>query len=1204
MARSNYPSQIDTSVEIPAVRDNITEISSDVINSLRSAIFQIERTLGINPQGASGNTVASRLNNVVDDNGNILESALDKANVLSGPIMDSDVSEVAAISESKLRLNIATRVLQSQITQVASRIDAIITQVDELSTTLAVHINPEASNRHKGVAISIEEAVVLASDISTNSLAAGTAQATFETLYNAHINYSGANISELNNSHLARQIHFDNDDVNSIIPSSSVQGAIEDLVNIQSVGVRDGFLNLHSNGRIRTGSIVDGYESNNLGTTLIASAIATYILATGNTRTLFSLSSATAPVAEISEFDLLTLSGSEFEDDNASYQISQVTTDGGGNVTAIEVYGGPKNQSTEELTIQVTRNIYTVYNLNGLNSTVRPRSIFSNTPDVIVADPDAATIISTGIQPSSLEDDAHTFDIEIDGGTAITIETYDSNVSEQTLESIVNKINEQAVDQHLNFYAYRVRANNCFELALAHTLPNSSNDIKNRTLKVSTGSTDDGSSILGLDDFLDIEVEGTSTNSVFLNGLILSEFGRIQAFTGNELEIIAATLDIRLFSGTFAALGVRVGDTVVITNSSDSTDDGTYRIGSVSGDTVTLDLQGESLNGTLDENSIVHFIRNAAPVEELNFTESVSVNGSIMFDVFMDEDKDIFYRKRMEIGGALSSGLFTAAVVDVSRNFIRTGQTASVTVDVNGEAFLTGPDAQDGEPVFVGATGVYKLFSSDKLSFVVLSVKAEGNPSVQTQVTLYGFDEISQNNYRICRALFATSLGIILGESADAGVPSVIDKRASGTADETIIGESLLEKYIQGPRNELRGSGIIRGFEVSNPQFIDTGETDGFGNPIIYQTVDISAGVAVVNGIRFEYPGVVGFRFNDSEPFFLAFDSRGCIVAGTDVDNPDGYTDGYSQTISPFAGQVVAHLAYVNAENSNIIDLRLFVDHLDYKFIGDITVANSQEFGHFTDIAAAVKYARFFSRMFPEQANPTIFIAEGSYEVSERIIVDIDCTISGAGPSTVITKTGTLAQGVELESDRPDMRNCVFLIGGGRNSNSDRIYDGVTIRDMTYRVSPDLEFVGSFISLAQGIGSSTTSADAMFRFENINFVGPTGINNSGIDEENLGEYALIVGKQTGSTFTPTQNVRMGNIVFSGCYLKRMGLEQGAIYHTDSTGGQFSNIIITNNVALEMSPNLGDTSFELFEYKIITVPTLNNIVENSNSVTYS
>ena len=106
------PSQVDfdrdTLNTIRRLLDNYPDRIVDVLNSLRSAIFNIEKTLGINPQGATGNTVAARLSNVIDDNGNIKKEALDRSNLLSGPIADSDVSKTAAISESKLRLEYPT----------------------------------------------------------------------------------------------------------------------------------------------------------------------------------------------------------------------------------------------------------------------------------------------------------------------------------------------------------------------------------------------------------------------------------------------------------------------------------------------------------------------------------------------------------------------------------------------------------------------------------------------------------------------------------------------------------------------------------------------------------------------------------------------------------------------------------------------------------------------------------------------------------------------------------------------------------------------------------------------------------------------------------------------------------------------------------------------------------------------------------------
>ena len=148
MSKSNYPNKLDTSVEIPVIRDNITEIGSDVLNSLRSAIFNIEKTLGINPQGASGNTVASRLNRSLDDNGNIAKESLDRAGVLSGPISNEDVSKVAGISESKLSLNFPTELLQNQISIIEKRMALFIASLEELNLFLSSHIHPSAKNRH------------------------------------------------------------------------------------------------------------------------------------------------------------------------------------------------------------------------------------------------------------------------------------------------------------------------------------------------------------------------------------------------------------------------------------------------------------------------------------------------------------------------------------------------------------------------------------------------------------------------------------------------------------------------------------------------------------------------------------------------------------------------------------------------------------------------------------------------------------------------------------------------------------------------------------------------------------------------------------------------------------------------------------------------------------------------------------------------
>lgn len=61
--KSIYPKAIDGFAQIPLVKDGRTKVTEDIPNSLRSAIINIEKTLGIKPSGKS-KTVVDRLNNI------------------------------------------------------------------------------------------------------------------------------------------------------------------------------------------------------------------------------------------------------------------------------------------------------------------------------------------------------------------------------------------------------------------------------------------------------------------------------------------------------------------------------------------------------------------------------------------------------------------------------------------------------------------------------------------------------------------------------------------------------------------------------------------------------------------------------------------------------------------------------------------------------------------------------------------------------------------------------------------------------------------------------------------------------------------------------------------------------------------------------------------------------------------------------------
>lgn len=1188
MPKSQYPQQLDTSKEIPLVRDNITEIGSDVINSLRSAIFQIEKTLGINPHGSTGNTVANRISNSLDESGNIKASALALANVLSGSILDANVSSVAAIKESKLKLNYPTALLQDEISIVNRSLENIILSLNELSATLSTHIHPSAINRHKALAITVDAATAISSDAATLSMEAATLQEVLEEIYNSHINFSGTNLSETNNSHLASQIYFDNEEISSIVSSDSVQGAIEDLATIEGLGLRNALINLNSNGRIRSGKIEDKYEDNELGNLLLDLTAITYFHDPATSRTTFSPTDPVTPIQTVNKFDVLTLSGSLSDNDNKEYQINEVVLNDSNDITSITVFGGPNAPSASNLFITISKNQYATYNSAGFYSTVRPRGTRTNTPDVQIANPDSATIISSSINPGILTLASNQFIISVDGGAGIAIDTYDSSLSIQTLDSVINRINEQATDQHLNFLAYKIKSGPFYELALIHNIPNLSGDIINRTLSISEAAT-----ALGFNSILDINFEGQCGNSLLINGLILSDFGMINEFSEETIEIISGSLTLSLFSGTFIELGVRVGDLAIITGSTISSDDGSYRVKSLDDGIASLDLVGATFSGTLDIGSKVYIIRCSALIQELTFEEIESVDGTILFDVFMSDDKDVHYSKRIEVEGVLSDNDFVATIIDVSKDFIISDEEATLTIDSSGYAILTDPTSNDGASVFVAATGRYEIPSNDGMSFIVLEVNATEPPSLEQVIRLFGFDEVAKNNYHLCRGGFSTALGRILGETSDSGIPRLLDKRRSGTVDSTIIGDAFIEKYIEGPRNENRAGGIIRGCQVSNATYsLETVSVNGVTVTRAYQKFDVSAGVAIVNGIRYEIPGMLNNRLTSGITYYVAINSLGNIVAGSEITSP------YNSrlTVSPFFNQNVVHLAEVTNDvtSTTVVDLRLFVDHLDYKMLGNLTVSPSQDFGHFTDIASAVGYAKRFKKLFPEMNNPSIFIKDGTYDVPAQIVIDFDLTISGAGNNTRLRKSDDFAPGQPLTGDDVDLTTAMFLIGSDQETASADIIRGVSFRNFAYSTTPEHDDVSCVFAITQDMD---TTEDAVFTFDNLSLVGPSEINGTAVDPGKVGEYFIVIGQQDPNTLSPVAGVTMGNVMVKGCYMRRMGLEFGAIKLLESVGGTYKNFIITSNIAVEMSPTEDDATNEILEYPI-TADT-EDIVESSN-----
>ena len=150
---SVYPDGLDTDLEIPRVDSNVTEISGDSINAIRDAIFNVEQSLGISPQG-NKTSLSERINVSIDSNGNLKSSALEFAGLISLPITNSQISPSAGISESKLNLSFTTSYLNSRINGTITDITSLEQSFNYLTSTSTSHFSG-LTNRHDGYAIDL-----------------------------------------------------------------------------------------------------------------------------------------------------------------------------------------------------------------------------------------------------------------------------------------------------------------------------------------------------------------------------------------------------------------------------------------------------------------------------------------------------------------------------------------------------------------------------------------------------------------------------------------------------------------------------------------------------------------------------------------------------------------------------------------------------------------------------------------------------------------------------------------------------------------------------------------------------------------------------------------------------------------------------------------------------------------------------------------
>lgn len=150
---SNFPNAIDTDLEIPRIDDEVTEISGDTINPIRDAIFNIESAIGVDPQGNMSSLV-ERINQVIDEDGNIKVAALSAHALVTLPIINAQIGASAGIEESKLDLDYGTATLNARISSTNINVANNTTQISAVSSNLYMHTSG-ATGAHDGYDVSL-----------------------------------------------------------------------------------------------------------------------------------------------------------------------------------------------------------------------------------------------------------------------------------------------------------------------------------------------------------------------------------------------------------------------------------------------------------------------------------------------------------------------------------------------------------------------------------------------------------------------------------------------------------------------------------------------------------------------------------------------------------------------------------------------------------------------------------------------------------------------------------------------------------------------------------------------------------------------------------------------------------------------------------------------------------------------------------------
>ena len=979
MAKSKYPDKIDTSIELPIVRDNIIQIGSEVMNSLRSAILQVEKTLGTNPNGIPSITVAERLNQSLDELGNIKKEAINALNLISGPITNVEVSDNASIAESKLDLDYNTSTLYAQSLHTKKQVDSFIDTINDLSLKISIHLNENAVNAHMAKNIGVEDITISASDISEFNLKSQNVQQVLEQFINNHVNFSGNNISETNNSHKANQIYYDS--LKSGISASSVQEALDNLSG-QDSDVGQTLRDLYFENGYQKSSIL-GVQSN-LGRVIYKNMPILFSKYSENSDDTFSEISYTEELIEAPEkYDFVLISDS-------LYQIFSIDTTN----KSIVIFGNLIEASTSGQTANFLKNSHGVSSPAGLKLVPVFDTSLSFSKVLKVLNPSTTYILSDNLSIERIDGANQTFSIEVDN---ILIHTFSVNsATGNSIDSIVGKINQECSLENLPISAFRHETKTGTKIGLAIDYVNS--DTKTYYIKLT--SSDNSLDFLGLSKYKDLKVYGNFGSKYQING---SEFlGFEDKILATDFEIISGgnTIDLSASTSNVLTSGVKENDLLQIEGS--SSNDGIYRITSVSNTSLKVDIKtGSAFSNETSESIIFKIQKNSVGLEDIKY-ENISSGGfeSSFVDLFIDQKQDVNFVQTFEMENSIVGTEPLYSIVEAPRVMSDKTYTLSlalINTSNKDEGFSITFDGNEKLVELPKGNRVVEVISSDNEKFKFF-IKIEGllsrlDTAGAINTSMFSHQTLNyQNNLFLGRVRFDDFRGLLAGY--DENFRQFLSSDL-GFISENQITNYFLKEFIYNRFSETRSSGVVSGLNISNI-ILSTNTTYQF---------DVSSGTVYVSGERFEVPAqtiVTNINPASSDKIFISVDESGNLV----FEEPINVGSACLSPFDPENNAIIGTIEY-NSSSSTfaLFDLKLRINDIDFKIFNDILVSPQEGMGHFKNLSSAIKIAKRFGEAFPSAGVPKIKLKAGTYKETISI-ADVSTSPYGTASTLEMATNG------------------------------------------------------------------------------------------------------------------------------------------------------------------------------------------------------